>query len=272
MRKLRWVLAPFVAGLLVLTAACGGDDDNDDQSNDGASASGGGGVVSQELNLAQAATQLMELRSFRFNLSFKLDFDLEGLEDLETSGEDEDEFGAAFAAAFLALFSDISMQGAYVAPDSFDMQMGIAGEDVHYIQIGAEAWVDDGTGWVVTEPDGGELTPFGDPTEFALDILPDAVLQNADISNEEVGGVPATKYHFDKASLEAVAAEMGEDTTDFGEIDELELDVWLIEGNIPVKFEVKASGTDADGLDMALEMSFEITDINADIEIERPIP
>jgi hypothetical protein len=65
---------------------------------------------------------------------------------------------------------------------------------------------------------------------------------------------------------------MGEDTTDFGEIDELELDVWLIEGNIPVKFEVKASGTDADGLDMALEMSFEITDINADIEIERPIP
>ena len=272
MRKLRWISAPFVAGLLVLAAACGGDDDNDNQGNNGGSASGSGGTVSQELDLAQAATTLMELRSFRFNLSFNLEFDLEGLEDLEGSGDDEDAFGAAFAAAFLALFSDISMEGAYVAPDSFDMQMSIAGEEVHYVQIGAEAWVDDGTGWVPTEPDGGELTPFGDPTEFALDILPDAVLQNADISDDDVGGVPATRYHFDKAALEAVATELGEDTTDFAEIDEMELNVWLIEGNIPVKFEINVFGTDADGLEMGLEAEFEITDINADISIARPIP
>jgi len=269
MRKLSWILAPFAAGLLALAVACGGDDDN--QGNNGGSASGSGGAVSQELDLAQAAMQLMELRSFRFNLSFNLEFDFEGLEGLEGS-EDDDELGAAFAAAFLALFSDISMEGAYVAPDSFDMQMSIAGEDVHYVQIGAEAWVDDGTGWVATEPDGGELTPFGDPTDFALDILPDAVLQNADISDDDVGGVPATHYHFDKAALEAVATELGEDTTDFAEIDEMELDVWLIEGNIPVKFEIKVSGTDADGLEMGLEMKFEITDINADITIEPPIP
>ena len=267
MRKLRWILAPFAAGLLALAVACGGDDDND--SNGGGSASGGGVAVSEELNLAQAATTLAELRSFRFSLSFNLEFDLEGLEGLE---EDDDEFGAAFAAAFLALFSDISMEGAYVAPDSFDMKMSLAGEDVHYIQIGTEAWVDDGSGWMVTEPDGGELTPFGDPTEFALDILPDAVLQNAEISNDEVGGVPAVHYHFDKAALEAVAAEMGEDTTDFEEIDEMQLDVWIIEGNIPVKFEIKVSGTDADGLDMAMEAKFEITDIDKDISIERPIP
>ncbi len=113
---------------------------------------------------------------------------------------------------------------------------------------------------------------LGNPTTFATDFLPDAVLQNAQISEDEVGGRPATRYHFDKASLEAVAADLGEDTADFAEIDEMELDVWLIEGNIPVKFQIKVSGTDQDGLDMGLEASFEITDINADIDIERPIP
>ena len=272
MRNLRWILAPLVAGLLALTAACGGDDDNGNQANnDGGSASGSGSAVSQELNLAQAATQLMELRSFRFNLTFNLDIDIEGLEDLGT-GDDDDEFGAAFAAAFLALFSNIEMSGAFVAPDSYDMQVSFAGEEAHYIQIGQEAWVDDGSGWMVTTPDGGDLSFFGDPTSFGTDLLPDAVLQNAEISNENVNGMDAVRYHFDKDSLEAVADSFGEDTADFAEISEMSLDVWLIEGNIPVKFEIKASGADADGLEMALEAKFEITDINADFSIERPIP
>lgn len=272
MRKLRWILAPFAAGLLALTVACGGDDDGGNNApNDGAAASGGGSAVSEELNLAQAATQLAELRSFRFDLSFNLDIDFDALGDLEGEGED-DEFGAAFAAAFLALFSDISMQGAYVAPDSFDMQMSLAGENVHYVQIGNEAWVDEGSGWTETTPDGSDLSFLGDPTTFATDFLPDAVLQNAEISDDDVNGVPAKRYHFNKASLEAVAADLGEDTADFAEIDEMELDVWLIEGNLPVKFEVNVSGTDQDGLNMGLEASFEISDINGDVEIERPIP
>ncbi len=270
MRKLRWILAPLAVGLLALTVACGGND-NKSKSNDGGTASGSGAAVSQELNLAQAATQLMDLRSFRFNLSFKLDLDLESLGASDTTAED-DEFGAAFAAAFLALFSDISMQGTYVAPDSFDMQLSLAGEDVHYVQIGNEAWVDDGSGWTETAPDGSDLSFLGDPTSFATDFLPDAVLQNAKITDDAVGGVPAKRYHFDKASLEAVAADLGQETADFAEIDEMTLDVWLIEGDIPVKFEISVSGKDANGSQMGLEAKFELTDINADINIDRPIP
>ena len=272
MRKLRWIFAPFAAGLIALAVACGGGDgDNISQSDGAAAASGSGGGMSRELNLSQAATQLLELRSFRFDLSFKLDIDLAGLSD-SAAPEDGDLFGAAFAAAFLALFSDISMQGAYVAPDSFDMQLSLAGENVRYVQIGNEAWIDEGSGWVTTEPDGGDLSFLGDPTTFATDFLPDAVLQNAQVSEEEVGSRPATRYHFDKASLEAVVPDLGEDTADFAEIDEMELDIWLIDGNIPVKFQIKVSGADQDGLEMALEASFEITDINADIDIVRPIP
>ena len=136
MRKLGRILTPLAAGLLLLAVACSGDDGDDKSQSDSAgSASGSGGSVSRELNLSQAATQLLELRSFRFDLSFNLEIDLEGLGDAATP-QDGDAFGAALAAAFLALFSDISMQGAYVAPDSFDMQLSIAGEDVHFVQIG----------------------------------------------------------------------------------------------------------------------------------------
>jgi hypothetical protein len=270
MRKLSWISAPLLAGLLALTVACGGDDDDDAQStNDGGSTSGGGAAVSQELNLAEAATQLMELRSFRFNLAFSLDFDLG---DLETPEGEDDEFGAAFAEAFLMLFSDISMEGAYVAPDSVEMQMSIAGEDVSYVQIGNEAWMDDGSGWTETEPDAAELSPFGDPMSFTTELLPDAVLENAEISEEEIDGRDAIHYHFDKDSLEAAVAALGEDTADFADIEEMELDVWLIEGSIPVKIVISVSGTDPEGGKIAIDAEFSITDINEDIEIERPIP
>jgi hypothetical protein len=269
MRKLGWITAPLMAGLLALTVACGGGDDDDSSSLSGSGASGGGAAVSQELNLAEAANQLLELRSFRFNLSLNLDFDLDSL---AASGDEDDEFGAEFAAAFLALLSDIRMEGTYVGPDSIDMRMGIAGEEAHYVQIGDEAWVDDGSGWVPTAPDAADLVPFGDPMSFTTEMLPDAVLQNAEISEEEIDGRTAVRYHFNKESLEAVAAELGEDTSEFGEVDEMELDVWIIENSIPVKFEISGSGSDPEIGDLAFEASFSITDINEDIEIERPIP
>ena len=266
MRKLGWVFAPLAAGLVALVMACGGDDG--DQSNSNSGSSGGGASVSQELNLAEAATQLMDLRSFRFDMSFSLDFDLS---ELTESGDEEDEFAAEFANAFLTLFSDISMEGAYVAPDSFDMKMSLAGEEAHMIQIGDEAWVNDGSGWVATDPAENDLTPFGDPTEFAIDFLPDEVLQNAEVSSDSVGGVSATKYHFDKDSLQALATELGEDTGDFNEIEEMTLDIWLAEGNVPLKFIVSVAGTDPEGGKISLDATFEISDLNADIEIERPI-
>jgi len=125
---------------------------------------------------------------------------------------------------------------------------------------------------VANDPGTSELTPFGNPTDFAMDFLPDEVLQNAEISSEKVDGLQTTKYHFDKDSLQAVAQQMGEDTTDFADIEEMTLDVWLAEGNIPVKFAMNVSGTDANGSAVGMKMAFEISDINKDIQIERPIP
>lgn len=272
MNNLRWFLSPLAAGLLALVIACGGDDGDQangaTNTNDAGSASGGGDAVSQELNLSSAAAQLLELRSFRFDMALQMDFDLSGL---EGSGDADDEFGAAFAGAFLALLSDVRMSGAYVAPDSFDMTMSLAGEEARLVQIGNEAWVNDGSGWVESDPATSDLTPFGDPTDFATDFLPTEVLSNAKTSSEKVGGLDTTRYSFDKDTLQSLAEEFGGETADFDEVEEMSLDVWIAEGNLPVKFAVKVTGTDPQGGDIAIDMSFEITDINEDIEIERPI-
>ena len=267
MKKLRWLLAPVAMGFLALAIACGGKDDGATSNNDSGSNSGGGRSVSRELDLSNAATDLMELRSFRFEVALKMDFDMSGM----SPGDDEDEFGAAFANAFLALFSNIKMEGAYLAPDSFDISMELAGEKVHMIQIGDEAWINEGSGWKATDP-GEDLSFFGNPSDLAFDLLPQEVLKNAKIKSEKVNGIDTTRYSFDKASLEAVARDMGEETAGLEEIDEAKLDVWVTEGNVPVKIVLNMKGKAEDGSDLSIDLDFAIKDLNSDkIKITRPI-
>jgi hypothetical protein len=259
MSTLRWLLVPIAAALLGLSAACGGDDD-------GGSA-GDGGSVSTELDLSSVATDLLELRSFRFDMSLKMDFDLGAM-----ASEEEDEFSAGLAAAFLLLLSNIQMEGTYVAPDSFDMKMQVAGEEVHIIQIGNRAWINEGSGWEETDADTGALSFLGDPSEMGLDFLPQEVLRNAKTKSEKVNGIETTRYSFDKKALEALAAELGEDTAGLEEIDTARLDVWMTKDNIPVKIAMDVKGTAEDGSKMAITMEFNVTDLNSDrIKIEAPI-
>jgi hypothetical protein len=254
-----------LALLLGLSAACGGDDDGG-SANDGGSA-GGGGNVSTELDLSAAANDLLELRSFRFDMTLKMDFDLGAM-----ASNEDDEFGAGLAAAFLLLLSNIQMEGAYVAPDSFDMKMQLAGEEVHIIQIGDRTWINEGSGWQETDADTGDLSLLGDPSDLGLDLLPQEVLRNAKTRSEKVNGVETTRYSFDKQALEALATELGEDTAGLDEIDEAQLNVWMTKDNIPVKIAMDVKGTAEDGSKMAITMEFNVTDLNSDrIKIEAPI-
>ncbi len=264
MLKLRWLLAPVAAGLLIV--ACGGDKDGGSTNNRG-STGGSGGSVSSELDLSNAAKDLQELRSFHFAVALKMDFDLSAME-----SDDEDEFGADFASAFLALFSDIKMEGAYVAPDSFDLKMELAGEEVRMIQIGNRAWMDEGSGWEETDADSSDLSFLGDPSELALDMLPKEVLRNAKTKSEKVNGIETTRYSFDKKALEAVASELGEEAAGLQQIDEAKLDVWMTEENIPVKIAMEIKGKSEDGSKLGINLQFEIKDLNSDkIKIEAPI-
>jgi hypothetical protein len=266
MIKSRWLLAPLAAGLLGLIVACGGDKDSR-SSNKSGSSSGSGGGVSTELDLSNAASTLLELRSFRFDVSLKMDIDTKGL-----AADDDDEFGAGLAAAFLALFSNIKMEGAYVAPDSFDLKMEFAGEEAHMIQVGNKAWINEGSGWKATNAGSGDLSILGNPSELAFDMLPQEILRNAKTKSEKVNGVETTRYSFDKASLEAIASDLGVVGAGLDQIDEAKLDVWMTKDDIPVKIAMNFKGKAEDGTKMALAMELNITDLNSDkIKIEAPI-
>jgi ABC-type glycerol-3-phosphate transport system substrate-binding protein len=263
MRSLRWLLAPLAAGLLIV--GCGGDKDSGPNSVKGDGSSGRGSAVSTELNLSNAANDLMELRSFRFDVTLKMDFDMSSVTD------DEDQLSAGLAQAFMAMFSDIKMEGAYVAPDAFDMQMKLAGENVHVIQIGDKSWVNDGSGWEESGAFGGDLGFLSDPSDLAFDMLPE-VLKNAKTKSEKVNGVETTRYSFDKKALEDLASDLGENAAELSEIDEANLDVWMTKDNIPVKISMDMKGEMEDGSKMAVNMELNVTDLNSDkVKIEAPI-
>lgn len=263
--------ALFVAGpLLTLAVACGGGGDGP---SDAASTTGGGGALpAQFVDLAQSAKTLEELTSFRFDFSLQLD-----LGDLASQGGADDPFGAEFAAAFLALFSDIEAEGAYVAPDRTAINLLLGGETMGFVQIGDQSWSNlDGT-WQAAPAadlfDGfGGLGALDSPAALFEDFVPQEILSGATVSEESVNGVDAVRYSFDLEALAALADQFGGDAAELDEISELSFDVWLAEGNIPVKLTVAFAGKDESGQAMAMSLDLNLYDINSgSVSIEPPI-
>jgi hypothetical protein len=258
MKRIRWLVAPLAVALLAFGAACGGDDDKDNAGASGTAPGGGGAATSQALDLTKAAETLLDVKSFRFDVSLKID-----------AGQNNND---AFGAALLALFGNVKAEGAFVAPDSYQAKMQFFGQTIEYIQVGNEAFINDCSGWVKSDPE--DFSDFGlfsgsSPTDFAFDFLPAEVLRGAKTKSETVNGVKATRYSFDKAALADVATEMGEGAAELDEIDEAALDVWLTDDNIPVKVTMKMTG-ESEGSKMNVDMEFNVRDLNKDIKIEKP--
>jgi hypothetical protein len=183
------LLVPAIALLAASAIACGGDD----AKAGGNAESGSRGTSTRELNLPDAVLELEDLRSFRMDLSFKLDLG----ELLASLGEEE----SAFASMFISMLSNVEIEAAYVAPDSYSAEAKLSGRQVKYVQIGRQAWINEGSGWKETEVEdlAGELG--SNPTELLKDFLPQEVLEAAETKQETVNGVKATHYSFDRNSL-----------------------------------------------------------------------
>jgi hypothetical protein len=264
MKKPRWLLRPAMAVVAAVAVACGGDDNG----SGGSVQSGSGGASTRELNLPNAVLELEDLRSFRMDLSFKLDLG----ELLSSLGEEE----SAFAAMFLRMLSNVKIEAAYVAPDSFSAETNLSGRQTKYVQIGRQAWINEGSGWKETEADDFLEGLGSNPTELLKDFLPQEVLEAAETKQETVNGVKATRYSFDRDSLEELADDYGEDLgfdiSTLADIEDLKLDVWVSEGGIPVKASMLFEGKDPEGNDMSMELELNITDINSDsVKITKPV-
>jgi hypothetical protein len=239
---------PIVLAAAVLVA-CGGDKNANGSSSPPA-------AVLDEIDLAGSVQSIQQLKSFRFDLTMKMDASGGGA-------------GDPLAAAFLGALGNIKANGAVVAPDQTEMHMTIFGQQFSYIQIGNRAWEKTGSTW---EPaTAGDLTFDMDFEDLITDFVPEQVLKTAKTSKEKVNGVDAIRYSFDKAALEQIARDLGE-AADFTDVDSVGLDIWLNADNIPVKLVIAASGRGEGGQKFSLSMEMNITDINdPSVKIKPPV-
>jgi len=260
MKTIRWLLAPAAGLALAFAFACGGDKDKDG----GDAASSGDLPAGREVNLITVANQIDTLQSFRFDIAMKFD-----LGDLATSEDGEDPLGEALGTALLGLLGDIKAKGAFVGPDSMEVEMTMMGQEIATVQIGDRAWVKVFGEWEETEPQ--DLT-VASPSQLLTDLLPDEVLKGAKVSKEKVNGVEATRYSFNKESLVALAEAMGESTAEFAEVSKANVDIWLNADGVPVKLVLDMVGKDESGQEVGIEMEMNIRDINSkSIKIEAPV-
>jgi hypothetical protein len=256
----RHFLALFALLSVTLLSACGGKANGSSQTpGEGAGSASPPGAVLDRIDLAQSAATLDKLKSFRFDMSMKIDVPSSGA----STGDD---LGAA-VFGLLGALGDIKASGALVTPDQAEVHMTLFGQEFGYVQIGDRAWEKTSGKWTATTPDGSfEMKP-GDLFDG---FIPAEVLKGAKTSSERVNGVQTTHYSFDKKALESMLKDLG-DQADFSQVDRAAFDIWLDVDNVPVKMTMDIAGV-SQGQAIGLKVEMNIRDINdPSIEIKPPV-
>ena len=205
--------------------------------------------------------------SYRYSLELKLD--APAFED--TLSPLSDDPVNAFAEALTALFSDMRLQGAFVAPDRSQVVLDFEGEELEWRSIGDQTWVRFGDEWEEQEQSSGDelLTPEVVCEDIVLDIA--SSLSDAAVEDATINGIDTHHYTIDSESLEGLPPLLrGSDSEDLP--DDLSFDVWLAkEGGWPVQLSYVASDTDDSGQTVQISLDMQVRDINdPGIVIEPP--
>ncbi|HEX5369837.1 MAG TPA: hypothetical protein VFY10_10530 [Dehalococcoidia bacterium] len=252
MTRLRWLILSTVAAVLLLAVACGGGSKS-------ATNGGSGASSSQSLDLASTAQNLLAAQSFRFSGDLKISVD-------STSGS------SGAVSPLLGMLGDVKVQGAFVAPGDVDVTLTALDQTVHYVQIGSDAWLNTGDGWHSGEA--VDISGIADSTAGTPSgaTLPGVLLNGARTKSESVNGVHTTHYAFDKTALTNLAANVaGQSGGSFDDIAAANLDLWISDDGLPIKMVTHLAG-DSKVSKTTIDSSFQITDLNAKVTIDRPVP
>lgn len=205
-----------------------------------------------------------EIRSYRFDGKVALQ------EPSSASANDP-------AALASALLQDVRFSGAYVSPDRVQIKLDLggqssplAGQSLQFIQIGSTAYIKLGNlPWQKQEMT--EENPIGNlnPIELCKQLQENLPVAQARTRKEQVNGVDAIRYDFDRKSLEKLPGLFGEDSQDLPE--NLNLSLWVAEKEkFPVRMALSGSGQQAGGT-TSINLEFNVTDLNASgIRIDAP--
>lgn len=250
LRLTRTVPAVLILATAILSA-CGG----------GAGTGNGTGS-----SLLPSCDDLSSIESYRYSLNLGLDtpaFD----GDVGRSSTDPLN---TFSDALTALFSDIELEGAYVAPDRTQVVLTFEGEELEWRSIGERNWVRFEDEW--------EEQPPGDDDILTPQIVCDDIVEDLTVSfdgvgaeEETVNGVETYHYALGREDIERLPDILGGAGTD-DVPEEIEFDIWLAQDGLwLMKIAVEATDADEDGQPVRLSLGMELRDVNDDgIAIEPP--
>ena len=246
------IARPTVLALLaaLLFAACG-----DDGGQPEAADQGGGVPVS--------CNSLGELQAYRYRVAVRF------VSPAATAApQGTGEPLTAFIDALSGLFSDFTLEGAYLAPDRTQAILRFENEELELRSIGSEAWVRVGTTWQPEDAGDAQLLT---PAVVCRDIISAITPALAEVEPEAVtlNGLQTNHYRLTQADLTGTAPLSGIPVGT-----EYAVDLWLAEeGRFPVQLRIVSSEPQGPAGTSNYQLSMEIRDINdRGIRIERPVP
>jgi hypothetical protein len=259
---LRPLLPTILTALAALTiwACTGGDSNSPDP--------GGDSNKDSRTRIEASCDAIKEIQSYRYTISLKLKSPaLE--QQAQTATPDA---LSEFTQALTDLFSDMELDGAYIAPDRSQAVLRFPGQELELRTIGDKSWVRFGATWQDQQSPPGEdaiLTPAAVCADLVKDLAPSLAAGSGE--EEVVAGIQTLHYRLDKADLKGLPALLGRSGEE-GLPSEFGVDVWLesTEG-WPVRLEITAADADANGEPTSLELYMEFSAINdPTIKIDPP--
>jgi hypothetical protein len=169
---------------------------------------------------------------------------------------------AAFAEALAQLFSDFSLEGAYVAPDRTQAVLNFQDDELELRIIGDEAWVRTGDTWQPDETSAEDvLTPLVLCNEVISEIR--ASLRPVESDAVDVNGLQAHHYELDPEATQDLPSLLGQDISGGYTVE-----LWLAEeGGWPAQFIVESSNGGAPAFRLVMSV-YDVGD--EEIEIVEP--
>ena len=175
---------------------------------------------------------------------------------------------ADLSDALATLFSDFTLEGAFVEPDRSQAVLQFQDTELELRTIGAESWIRIDDRWQEGEPSTAIPSDLLSPNVVCDDILTvvSSALESATPTADAAAGVDADRYRLDLAEASDLSPLLGEVSGDY------RIDLWLArDGGWPARLLIQSR--DAKGKGNAFQLSMELTDVGSDeIEIEEPTP
>jgi len=246
------LLSAAVILTTALLSACGDDDDG-----------------SNSLRLP-SCDDLSSIESYRYSLHLALD--IPGIGD-DTGDEPSPSVDplTAFSDALTAFFSDMQLEGAYVAPDRTKVVLTFEDEELEWRSIGDRSWIRFEDDW--EEDESSSQDDILTPQVVCEDIVDDlsTSLDGLTATEETINGVETYHYSIERDDITQLPDLLGgAETSDIPE--DMQFDIWLAQDGLwLMKIDVEATDTSEDGQPVALSLAMELRDVNdSNVTIEPP--